>query len=160
METITVKEYINVDRMIDELERIYKDEVESYRNDERTEEGKWYLDEHWDEDQIREYAIGMALGFNEDMKTYLNSEDHRICGNFNNIEYDYPYFRNGEVEYDIPLVKDLIKRLNDGDMSEQTIKDRDWLVDWFFETFGTYGIAYNFSSMLSEDLYCIEEKNN
>lgn len=37
-------------------------------------------------------------------------------------------------------------------------EDRDFLVDWFFETFGTWGISYNFQSNISEFLY-MEFKN-
>ena len=54
---------------------------------------------------------------------------------------------------DTPLVNAMIARLDAGEDSEQANEDRDFLVDWFFETFGTWGISYNFQSNISEFLY-------
>lgn len=45
-----------------------------------------------------------------------------------------------------------------GEDSKQANEDRDFLVDWFFETFGTFGISYNFQSDISEALYVEFEK--
>jgi hypothetical protein len=47
----------------------------------------------------------------------------------------------------------MIARLDAGEDSKQANEDRDFLVDWFFETFGTHGISYNFQSDISEYLY-------
>ena len=83
------------------------------------------------------------------MERYLHKKDHAIPGNFNDIDYDYPHHINGEFEYDDDLVRDLIKRLDERDMSERTKSDRLWLNDWFFDTFGTFGIRYNFKETMS-----------
>lgn len=35
---------------------------------------------------------------------------------------------------------------------------RDWLVDWFFETVGIFGISYSFGEYISEVLYQHEKE--
>lgn len=62
------------------------------------------------------------------------------------------------VEYDFDMVNDMIARLNNQDMSEQSVKDRDFLVDWFFETFGTFGISYNFTNEISDTCYQYQQE--
>lgn len=114
--------------------------------------------ENFSDKHLEDKSNEMAWQFNSDMKKYLHNPDHRICGNFNNIDYDYPYHIYGEVTYDTPLVNAMIARLDAGEDSEQANEDRNFLVDWFFETFGTHGISYNFQSDISEYLY-MEFKN-
>lgn len=152
----TIKEYINIDAMTERLASILKETRDGLLDDDHRE---WLLSE-WDDERIEGYACEMAYEFNDDMGKYLNLPDHKIDGNFNNIDYDYPPYRKNicGAEYDREMVADLVKRLNDGDMSEQSVKDRDWLVDWFFDTFGTWGIGYNFSSFLSEEMYYHEKE--
>ena len=132
------KKYINIDNMATRLCQILKDARESMVDD----ENKDFIMENFSDEYLEDYSNVMAWKFNSDMKKYLHNPDHRICGNFNNIDYDYPYHIYGEVTYDTPLVNAMVARLDAGEDSEQANEDRDFLVDWFFETFGTWGISY------------------
>lgn len=134
------------------LHSILKDARESMIDD----ENKDFIMDEFSDEYLEERSNEMAWRFNSDMKEYLHSPDHRICGNFNNIDYDYPYHIYGEVTYDIPLVNSMITRLDVGEDSEQANEDRNFLVDWFFETFGTFGITYNFSDEIANKLYELE----
>lgn len=145
MNTEIVKDYIDVDAMHDTLFEIFKEERDNYGDDAYRE----LLNSEFNDDRLSEEAIELAFQINTDMKRYLHNKEHAIFGNFNNIDYDYPRHINGEFEYDDGLVKDLIKRLDERDMSERTKSDRLWLNDWFFYTFGTFGIRYNFDETMS-----------
>ena len=145
MNTEIVKDYIDVDAMHDTLFEIFKEERDSYGDDSYRE----LLNSEFNDDRLSEEAIELAFQINTDMERYLHNKEHAILGNFNNIDYDYPKHINGEFEYDDDLVKDLIKRLDNRDMSEQTKSDRLWLNEWFFDTFGTFGIRYNFKETMS-----------
>lgn len=145
MNTEIVRDYIDIDAMHDTLIEIFKEERENYGDDEYRD----VIESEFDDERLSEEAIELAFQINTDMKRYLHKKDHAIFGNFNNIDYDYPRYINGEFEYDDDLVKDLIKRLDERDMSERTKSDRLWLNDWFFYTFGTFGIRYNFDETMS-----------
>ena len=145
MNTEIVRDYIDIDAMHDTLIEIFKEERENYGDDEYRD----VIEYEFDDERLSEEAIELAFQINTDMKRYLHKKDHAIFGNFNNIDYDYPRHINGEFEYDDDLVKDLIKRLDERDMSERTKSDRLWLNDWFFYTFGTFGIRYNFDETMS-----------
>ena len=45
------------------------------------------------------------------------------------------------------------------DDSEQSTKDRKWVVEWYFQTFGTFGIKYNFQDEISEFLCEIQNED-
>lgn len=145
MNTEIVRDYIDIDAMHDTLFEMFKEERENYGDDEYRD----VIESEFDDERLSEEAIELAFQINTDMKRYLHKKDHAIFGNFNNIDYDYPRHINGEFEYDDDLVKDLIKRLDERDMSERTKSDRLWLNDWFFYTFGTFGIRYNFDETMS-----------
>lgn len=145
MNTEIVKDYIDIDAMHDTLFEMFKEERDNYGDDEYRD----VIESEFDDERLSEEAIELAFQINTDMKRYLHKKDHAIFGNFNNIDYDYPRHINGEFEYDDDLVKDLIKRLDERDMSERTKSDRLWLNDWFFYTFGTFGIRYNFDETMS-----------
>lgn len=145
MKTEIVKDYIDVDAMHDTLFEMFKEERDNYGEDEYRD----VIESEFDDDRLSEEAIELAFQINTDMERYLHKKDHAIPGNFNNIDYDYPHHINGEFEYDDDLVNDLIKRLDERDMSEQTKSDRLWLNDWLFDTFGTFGIRCNFKEMMS-----------
>ena len=81
-------------------------------------------------------------------------------GNFNNIDYCYSKHYVDKCEHNRRLVDELTARLDAGDQSEQTKKDKHWIVDWFFETFGTFGITYNFQTMMSEYLYNLKKEKD
>lgn len=105
------KKYINIDNMATRLCQILKDARESMVDD----ENKDFIMENFSDEYLEDYSNVMAWQFNSDMKKYLHNPDHRICGNFNNIDYDYPYHIYGEVTYDTPLVNAMIARLDAGE---------------------------------------------
>lgn len=146
--------YINIDAMADSIERIYKEQLDCFSNDERR-----YLEENgYDEESIRERAVMLAYEFNENMRDYLHQKDHKICGNFNNVEYDYPHFRTGEFEENAEMLDGMIDRLDRGEESEQATADRQFLTDWFWDTFGTFGVGYNFMDELCEQIYIYDKE--
>ena len=148
------KEYINVDKMADCIYKILK----NARNEMIDEKNKEFIFKEYSDERLYRLAQEMTYQFNSDMNKYLHMKDHKICGNFNNIDYDYPLYITGEVKYDHEMVNAMIKRLDDEEDSQRANDDRDFLVDWFFETFGTFGISYNFQSDMSEALYVEFEK--
>lgn len=148
------KNFLNFDRLFNELVELYKGVRDEFMNDSNSD----YLLDMVSDDFIEETAMEKAIEFNRDMGKYLNMKDHKIGGNFNNIDYDYPHHITGEFGYDSQLVDAMIARLNSGEKSEQADADRDWLVDWFWETFGTFGLTYNFSEYISELLYEFEQE--
>lgn len=148
------KNFLNIDRLRDEILELYKGVRDEFVDDSNRE----YLLNTISDEYLEESAWERAIEFNRDMGKYLNMKDHKIDGNFNNIDYDYPHHINGEFGYDEPLVNAMIERLNSGEQSEQADADRDWLVDWFWETFGTFGLTYNFSEYISELLYEFDNK--
>lgn len=149
-----MKDYINVEKMFDTIVDIYRECRDGFITDENRDCLLCEVSDGF----IEETAMEKAIEFNSDMGEYLNMKDHKIYGNFNNIDYDYPHHITGEFEYDSQLVDAMIERLNSGEKSEQADADRDWLVEWFFETFGTFGISYNFSEFVSEILYQYENE--
>lgn len=146
------KLYLNVDRLYKELLAIYKEERDGWLE----ENNRDFLMDEFSDETLEEWAIEKACEFNDDMCKYLNMNDHAIMGNFNNIDYDYPKHINGQCGYDRPLVNSMITRLNDGEQSEQADSDRDWLVDWFWETFGSWAIRRNFNDCVAEVVYEFE----
>lgn len=141
METKETKEYMNVSALADELFKLFQSE----REDERKavpEEGD-ALDHEVSDDFLREYAMEMAIGFDSDMNKYLHMKDTRIQGNFNNIRWDYPRENEGET------FEEMVARLDANEQSERATKDRDYLNAWFWETFGTFGLAYNFNDLMN-----------
>ncbi len=149
-----VKKYMNVDRLASDILNIYKDSRDGFINDENRE----FLMGEYPDDYLEDIAYERAWECNADMKRYLNSKDHKIEGNFNNVDYDYPLHVYGVVEYNKSMVSAMVERLNNGETSEQADADRDWLVDWFWETFGTFGMTYNFDTEIGERLYEFENE--
>ena len=150
------KLYLNVSRLQGELLAIYKEECDGWIDEWNRE----FLMYEFSDESLEELAVEKAHEFNEDMRKYLNMSSHKIDGNFNNIDYDYPAHVNGEIKYDRPLVDAMIARLNAGEQSKQADADRDWLVDWFWETFGSWGIRYNFSDCIADRLYEFEHEED
>lgn len=148
------KHFLNFDRLFNELLQLYKDARDEWLDDNNRD----FLMNEVSDDFLEEMAWERATEFDRDMGKYLNMKDHKIWGNFNNIDYDYPHHINGVVEYDTPLANAMIERLNAGEQSEQADADRDWLVDWFWETFGSWGLKYNFDSWIADLLYEFENE--
>lgn len=118
------------------------------------EEGQSFLDYYTniDSESVMDLCEeeGYRIGYQwaNDFRTYCNQEDTRIYGNFNNIKVDY------ELEFKGKYYKDILAKLNNEIDDEETKQFKDWAVDWFFETFGTFGLKYNFG----ETLTCYFEK--
>lgn len=148
------KHFLNFDRLYNELLQLFKDARDEWLDDNNRD---FLLDEVSD-NFLEEMAWERATEFDRDMGKYLNMKDHKIWGNFNNIDYDYPHHINGVVEYDTPIGHAMIARLNAGEQSDQADADRDWLVDWFWETFGSWGLKYNFDSWIADLLYEFENE--
>lgn len=149
-----IHDYLNREQMVKDVVELLKGELEGFSD----EPLYCFLESEYNDDFLEETALEMVSGWNKDMRKYLHQSDHKIIGNFNNIEYDYCYFRTGEFRYNNDLLNDMIKRLDEGSTDEQSVKDRDFLTSWFWETFGTYGVTYNFGSELSDRLYEIEQE--
>lgn len=86
-------------------------------------------------------------------------------GNFADIENDYPAHITGTrwpSEYAgddyFRLFPQMVARLDAAEDSKQADEDRAYLMDWYFDAFGTYNIKYNFSNWLSEIVYMREEE--
>lgn len=148
------KQYLNVNRLINELFDIYKSVRDARLNDDNYD----FLMEEFDDDYLNLYAQTMAHMFNKEMCKYLNGGDHTIFGSWNNIDYDYPEHIIGRFQYNRAIVDNMVARLNAGEESQQANDDRDWLVDWFWNTFGSSGIEYNFADEVSDMEYIFEQE--
>lgn len=144
------KEYMNVSALTDDLFELYKTERDEYREVENSE----FFDEEWDDDTLRQYAFEKAVRLDSNMDTYLHMKDTHIDGNFNNIRWDYPRENEGET------FEKMVARLDANEQSERAAKDRDYLNAWFWETFGTFGLKYNFNDLLSNELSEWQEEHD
>lgn len=159
-----VADYIGVENFIKEIEKIYRECIDEYDNSENILD---YLnDSCYDGDYIHQRAWEFAIQANRDMKEYLHFSDHNIVGNFANIKWDYPAHitgtrwsadYNGDDYYD--LFPQMVDRLDSAEDSEQADEDREYLAEWFFDVFGTFGIKYNFSNYIGEIAYMLEEES-
>lgn len=145
----TQKNFLNFDRLFNKILKLYKDARDEWLDD----RNRGFLLDNVSDDFLEERAFESAIEINVDMGEYLNSKDHKIWGCFNNIDYDYPHHINGVFERDTRLVNAMIERVNAGEQSEQADADRNWLVDWFWETNGTFGLRYNLNCWIA-DLLC------
>lgn len=126
------------------------------------EEGQNFLDHYtnidseWVMDLCEEEGSSLAYHWANEFRSYCNQEDTKIYGNFNNIKWDY------ELEFKGKRYEDILAKLNNEIDDEETKEFKDWAVTWFFETFGTFGMKYNFSDTLytyfEEEINEFEEK--
>ena len=102
---------------------------------------------------IEEYAYNCAESLCDNMREYVHQKDTRIEGNLCNIREDWEEtykFIDSEVK---PWGKfdDVIKSIDNETISEEDFKKfQTWCKDWFFRAFGTFGLCYNFQSLISE----------
>ena len=99
------------------------------------------------------------------MKKYLHMQNHRMIGNFANIEEDYPTHITGTAccsEYDgddyFDLFPQMVARLDSAEDSKQADEDRAYLEEWYFKAFGTYNIKYNLANIIDEIAYELEQE--
>ena len=115
------------------------------------------------DDFLEEYAYIIAKDINADMRKYLHMNDHRIAGNFNNIETDYSkhlfevsggkYGKDDQADF-----AEMVQRLDNNEQSERAEYDRAALASWFWDTFGTFGITYNYQNLCGEYEYEYERE--
>lgn len=135
-----MKEFINFEDMEQTLLDLYKNclDDESVQKYEST---------------IEEYANINAQTIVDDMNRYVHQKDTKINGNFCNIREDWevtPDFIGSDVK---PWGKfsDVVKSIDNGTISEEDLKKfQQWAKDWFFRAFGTWGLCYNFQTLISE----------
>lgn len=153
-----VYEFIDTNAHYETIVNLYKETLEGFSDDDYYD---CLCDIYYDE-YICEIATRMTAKANRDMRKYLNMDDHKLCGNFNNIEYDYPKmlydFTDGKIgektfTYNRELLNAMISRLNNGEDSPEAEIDRKILEQWYWDTFGTWGITYNLSEEMSSFLY-------
>lgn len=134
-----MNEYINIQAMKLDIIELLKD-VRDNINFEHEE----FVDDKLNDDYLNEYAEEYVAITNNSMRIYLHAKDKSIMSNFRNLDYDYCKHITGESNYNKDLMNDLIMRLDNGDESEQTKLDRDYLNEWCRETFGIDGIRTHF----------------
>ena len=119
------------------------------------EEGQSFLDYYTNVDSecvmdlCEEEGYRLAYQWASDFKKYCNQSDTRIIGNFNNVKWDYGLDFKGKH------YEDILAKLNAEIDDDETKQFKDWAVNWFFETFGTFGMKYNFNTTL--ECYFSEE---
>ena len=157
--TEKVADYISVRNFAKAIETLYRECLEDYENSEDIEE---YLAD-FEGFNVQSLAWDFTMKANRDMKKYLHMQNHRMEGNFANIEDDYPAHITGtrwSSEYAgddyFRLFPQMVARLDAAEDSKQADEDRMYLMDWFFDAFGTFGIKYNFQGFLSDIAYRLE----
>ena len=158
-----VADYIGVESFAKVIESLYRECLENFDDAEDLEE---YIADIFEKD-IQSMAWDFTLEANREMKKYLHLPDQHMNGNFANLYEDYPKHRTGTFwvsEYDGPVAEyfnlypKMVARLDAAEDSEQADKDREYLEEWYFEAFGTFGITYNFSNDLADIAYSIEQE--
>ena len=156
-----VADYIGFESFAKTIEALYRECLEDNENSEEIEE---YLADALGEN-IQSLARELTHKVNREMKKYLHMQNHRMIGNFANIEEDYPTHITGTAwcsEYDgddyFDLFPQMVARLDSAEDSKQADEDRAYLEEWYFKAFGTFGITYNFSNYLAEIAYSLEQE--
>ena len=159
-----VADYIGVESFAKTIENLYRECLNNYDNAEDMEE---YIADVFGKN-IQSMAWEFTLEANREMKNYLHRKSQHMDGNFADLSMDYPKHRTGTFwvsEYDGPVAEyfslypDMVARLDAAEDSEQADKDREYLEEWYFYAFGTFGIKYNFSNELEEIHYMMEEES-
>ena len=155
-----LSDYIGVDSFAKVIENLYRECLENFDDAENLEE---YIADVF-EKNIQSMAWDFALEANREMKKYLHLPDQHMNGNFANLYNDYPRHVTGTfwaTDYDgddyYDLYPQMVARLDSAEDGEQANDDRAYLEEWYFKSFGTYNIQYNFSNELEEIHSMMEE---
>jgi len=141
-----LEKYIDVKRLQDDITKIYLDSFQEFQ-----EEDKEALrSEGFDDDYIKGRARDSAMRLSRDFVKYCHKSDTNILGNFNDITPDT------ERRFKVPL-KEVLSQIESNQETEITKAFPGFAVEWFFLTFGTAGLAYNFKDEINERLYQIEK---
>lgn len=140
-------DYMNLDELENEIYEILHDTFKEFMDDKNiNDSAREYLEEEFRHDVLVEEAVCHASDINSDMRKYLHQTSHFIPGNLMDVELNYKMDHNCGHEGFV----DMVKRLDAGDMTEKSKEDREWLRDWFWEAFGTFGLSYNFQTTMNE----------
>lgn len=128
--TEKVADYISVNNFAKAIEALYRECLEDYENSEDIEE---YLAD-FEGFNIQSLAWDFTMKANREMKEYLHMQNHRMDGNFANIEEDYPAHITGTYwssEYAgddyFRLFPQMVARLDAAEDSKQADEDDyDW----------------------------------
>lgn len=105
-------------------------------------------------DSDYDYAGELCKSLQNDMLKYVSGNDYRIMGNFNNIEWDWENDHKDGIKF-----RDLRKKLLDGVNDADTDEFSTWAIDWFFDTFGTYNMCYNYQNTISDLAYSYQQED-
>ncbi len=129
-----MKSYLNYNRVYNYLIDLCNDALDEMGD----------LHDNYD-DYVEEYAAASAESIIADMDRYIHQPDKTILGNFNKIDRDW----NSKHEQSFD---DMVKSVDNETISEQELDYvQEWCFDWFLDTFGTFGLKYNFESSISEN---------
>lgn len=135
--------FIAFDELMESIAEIYRDTRADFR-----------AVSICDDDTINEMAFYAASDIEADMRKYLHQRDTSIWGNFNNISWNYPR------EHDGASFRDVVAKIEEGTLpAAEYEKWSEWLLNWFYETFGTYGLSYNFGDFLTDEICEWESEN-
>lgn len=150
-----MKDFLNYESMYECIKAIYEEAIDNP------------LD--WEE-YIEEFAHENASRFVDDMRKYVHQDDTSITGNFNDIQGDWDYTKESfwVVKNDSDKAveikpfgsfADMVKGMHEDALTDEQVEIvQTWCEGWFFETFGTFGLKYNFQSFISELEYEREQE--
>lgn len=133
--------FVNLNDLAECVVNVLKEEGQSFANYRKNVNSESVMD------LCEEEGYSIAYSWAEGFKTYCNQKDTRIFGNFNNVKYDY------EREFEGKSFNDILAKLNAEIDDEDTNAFKDWAIEWLFQTFGTFGLKYNFNDTLNAYFY-------
>lgn len=142
-EHIENEDYINREKLHEHIVSILVEVCDTY---DFGENGAAILKD----DYVDEYAEYLTNSLADSMREYIDSGKFSISGNFNNIKRDY------ETEHHGASFDKVIDLIRNGISNEITEEFKDWSENWFWQTFGTYGIKYNFVEAANQFLEGME----
>ena len=142
-ENIEGGEYINREKLHERIMSLLNEVCDTY---DFGENGASILKD----DYVEEYAEYLTNSIADSMRNYVSSGNYSISGNFNNIKRDF------ETEHNGASFDKVIEMIRNGVSNEITEEFKDWSENWFWQTFGTYNIKYNFAEAANEFLEGME----
>lgn len=108
-------------------------------------------------DHVDEWAERVAGETIANMKIYCKKSDTSIPGNFKDVRHNYVWDKVNEL-LDFDQIVNLTLNTKEEDETAEIKAFRNWFLSWIFEAFGTFGLSYNFSNFLSEELSQLENE--
>ena len=136
-----MKQFIDTNVLTETINKIYTEVINDHKKDYER------IDDFWDEEQIMEYVEIAVKSINENMRKYLYGEVPEMSNNF--LSNIWLWFEERSGENSTTFLEELKLR-------DATEKELKILTDWFFNAIGTWGLKYNFSTMIGEWIYCEE----